>query len=96
MTPLILATLASVDKIQDYKIVDVNVDTKFAGRLGKRIMTDLVVEADGQRVTIHIQDVRHTRFQSATSTFKVGEFIALPNLDGKSSISLRPNQIKKS
>ena len=54
----------------DYTVVDVEVKKIFAGRLGKRIKTELTVQRNGRQVRIFIQDRRHDRFQSADAKWK--------------------------
>lgn len=78
----------------DYTVVDVEVKKIFAGSFGSRIKTELIVERNGRRVHIFVQDRRHDKFQSADAKWETGDVVSLPDLDGKSKAYLRPDQIK--
>lgn len=58
---------------QEGVVQSVEVRTVFAGRLGRRILTDVTVAVQGRPVSFRIQDVRHTKFQAPKPSYRVGE-----------------------
>lgn len=44
----------------EYKIVEVRREAKFAGKLGQLVSEDLIVEATGTRILVHVAGSYHT------------------------------------
>lgn len=91
---LVIATaLPTSPTIDAYTVMEVNVEERFAGRYGTRIRTELVLEAGDRIVIVHIQDVRHSRFQSSDSPWLAGHQVHIPKIGARREIVLRPDQV---
>ena len=69
----------------NFKIVEIDRKTAFAGRLGLRVHENLVVERDGHRYTINVKGDYHTRFVRVSQRLKEGDEIRLPAISGDSA-----------
>ncbi|RYG25789.1 hypothetical protein EON82_05820 [bacterium] len=57
---LIVPIVAFQPTQAEYKIVEIRRESKFAGKLGHRVSENLVVEAAGTRILVHIAGSYHT------------------------------------
>ena len=92
---VVAATAATTTPTFDtFTVTEVKIEERFAGRYGTRIRTELVLEAGDRIVTVHIQDVRHGRFQKADSPWRTGHQVRIPDVGGRREIVLRPDQVE--
>ena len=88
------ATAANaVQAFDTFTVTEVNIEERFAGRYGTRIRTELTLEAGDRTVTVHIQDVRHGRFQKADSPWREGHQVRIPEIGTRRVVVLRPDQV---
>lgn len=91
---VVAATAATTTPTFDtYTVTEVKIDERFAGRYGTRIRTELTLESGDRIVIVHIQDVRHSRFQKADSPWREGHQVRIPEVGTRSEIVLRPDQV---
>ncbi|MCH7903968.1 MAG: hypothetical protein IH944_05295 [Armatimonadetes bacterium] len=91
---VIASAIQTTPNYETFTVTEVKVEERFAGQYGTRIRTELVLEAGGRRVTVHIQDVRHGRFQKADSPWLKGHQVRIPEVGTRSEIVLRPDQVE--
>jgi hypothetical protein len=82
----LIAIAISGHQAAEYKIVEVQRTAKFAGKLGQLVREALVVEHDGQRITINVRGDYHTQCVPPARRFHEGDQIRLssPASDGAS------------
>ena len=90
----IVAAAQTSPNYETYTVTEVKVEERFAGQYGTRIRTELTLEAGDRKVTVHIQDVRHSRFQKADSPWLEGHQVRVPEVGTRSEIVLRPDQVE--
>lgn len=75
-------------------MTDVKTTRVFAGKLGDRVLTDLVLESGDRKLEVRILDNRHSRIQAPTSKWKVGEDVVILIGRDETRVSLTPDRIK--
>lgn len=81
-TALLAALTMPGNTTATYRIVEIERDAHFAGRLGKRVHEKLVVESNGQRYTVDVRGDYHTRCVRPAQRLREGDEVRLPDLSG--------------
>lgn len=61
----------------EYKIVDIQRTSVFAGKLGQRVSEDVVIEKAGMQIRVHIAGSYHTLCVREGQRLHVGETISI-------------------
>lgn len=77
-----------------FTIEEVKVNRRFAGALGARLITEIVLTSGSSRYSVTLKDVRHSRFQKSESSFVSGAKVRIPGGLSAPWTALRPDQIK--
>lgn len=77
-----------------FTVEEVKVNRRFAGVLGSRLITEVVLSSGSSRYSVTIKDVRHSRFQRTDSGFVAGSKVRVPGGLSAPWTALRPDQIK--
>jgi hypothetical protein len=83
--PLLVIALSN-HQATTYKVIEVQRTAKFAGKFGQLVREALVIEHDGQRITINVRGDYHTQCVPPSRRFHDGDQIQLssPASDGVS------------
>jgi hypothetical protein len=81
-----IAIALSGPQATDYKVVEVQRTARFAGKLGSLVRESLVLEHDGQKITINVRGDYHTHCVPPSRRFHEGDQVRLssPASDGAS------------
>lgn len=96
MIPLAISLATQSHQPTLFTVTDVQTTQVFAGRLGSRILTDLVLSSGQRTLNVRVQDMKHTRFQSALPRWKEGDEVVVVVSEECTRIALAPEQIRKS
>lgn len=78
LAPLLTANMDS--SVAEYRIVSVERQESFAGRLGRRVQQTLIVEKDGKRYEIRFGR-SHTAINRSIPSYSAGQTIELGRAD---------------
>lgn len=69
----------------DFRVVSVDRQETFAGKLGRRVTQTLVAEKDGKRYEIKVGR-SHTAIRNSTKTYSAGDVISVGGFDWSTSV----------
>lgn len=72
LIPILTATL-SQPALAEYKVVNVERQEAYAGKLGRRVSQTIVAEKDGKRFEIKL--LSHTAIRGSVKTYSAGDSI---------------------
>ena len=84
---LLALLLPAVIAPADFRIVEVQRHAVFAGRLGELVHEDLVLESEGQRVTLSVRGDYHTACVRPWQRLHEGETLRLDLRPGQTSVA---------
>lgn len=96
MFPLTFFLAASTldQAVPVFTIEEVKVNRRFAGMLGARLITEIVLTSGSSRYSVTLKDVRHSRFQKSAVPLAAGDKVRIPGGLSAPWTALRPDQIK--
>jgi hypothetical protein len=94
--PLAISLATQSHQPTHFTVTAVQTTQVFAGRLGSRILTDLVLTSGQRTLNVRIQDMRHSRFQSTRPRWNEGDEVVVVVGEECTRVALAPSQIKNS